>query len=521
MFAPYVLVLIGVALAGGFFGLGWLVNNRAGKNKISSADERAKKIVADAEKEAVNIKKEKLIEVKDEWYKKKQEFEQEANSRRNKLGAFEKQLNSREENLERKVELINKKDRDLSSLKGTLEERSKLSEQKAQQLDRVIQEQIQKLERVASISRDDAKRMLIENMTNEARAEAAQTLKDLRDNARLEAKKEAQKVIIQAIQRTATDHCVETTVSVLQIQNDEMKGRIIGKEGRNIRAFEAATGVDVIVDDTPEAVILSGFDPLRREVARISLERLISDGRIHPARIEEVVEKVRKELDEELLHTGENTLLETGLHGGHQELLKHIGKMKYRSSYGQNLLAHSVEVAFITGLMAAELGFDASLAKRAGLLHDIGKTVDRSVEGPHALIGMDLVKKFGEHPVVYNAVGSHHDDIPMEHPIAALVQAADAISGARPGARRESVEGYAKRLERLEELAKSFNGVANTYAIQAGREIRVIVEHDKIDDLMADQLAHDIAKKIQAEMGYPGQIKVVVIRETRAVAYAK
>ncbi|HUL44407.1 MAG TPA: ribonuclease Y [Bacteroidota bacterium] len=521
MFEPYVIVLIAVALAGIVFGVGWFVSSKAGKNKISSAEERAKKIVTDAEKEAVNIKKEKLIEVKDEWYKKKQEFEQEANSRRNKLNAFEKQLNSREENLERKVELINKKDRDLSNLKNTLEDRAKLSEQKIQQLDRVIQDEIQKLERVASFSRDDAKRMLIENMTNEAKAEAAQALKDLRDNAKLEAKKEAQKVIIQAIQRTATDHCVETTVSVLQIQNDEMKGRIIGKEGRNIRAFEAATGVDVIVDDTPEAVILSGFDPLRREVARISLERLISDGRIHPARIEEVVEKVRKELDEELLHTGENTLLETGLHGGHQELLKHIGKMKYRSSYGQNLLAHSIEVAFITGLMAAELGFDASLAKRAGLLHDIGKTVDRSVEGPHALIGMDLVKKFGEHLIVYNAVGSHHDDIPMEHPIAALVQAADAISGARPGARRESVEGYAKRLERLEELAKSFNGVANTYAIQAGREIRVIVEHDKIDDLMADQLAHDIAKKIQAEMGYPGQIKVVVIRETRAVAYAK
>jgi ribonuclease Y len=308
---------------------------------------------------------------------------------------------------------------------------------------------------------------------------------------------------------------------VLQIQNDEMKGRIIGKEGRNIRAFEAATGVDVIVDDTPEAVILSGFDPLRREVARISLERLMADGRIHPARIEEIVEKVRQELDEEILHNGENAFMEAGLHCTNQDILKHIGKMKYRSSYGQNLLSHSLEVAHLSGLMAAELGIDPIMAKRAGLLHDIGKTLERNIEGPHALLGYDLVKKFGEHPIVINAVGSHHEDIPMESTIAALVQAADAISGSRPGARRESVEGYAKRLEQLEVLAKSFDGVAQTYAIQAGREIRVIVAHDKIDDLMADVLAHDIAKKIQLEMGYPGQIKVVVIRETRAVAYAK
>ena len=371
------------------------------------------------------------------------------------------------------------------------------------------------------MSRDEAKKFLVENMVSEAKTDAAQMLKDIRDTARLDAKKEAQKIILQAIQRTASDHCVENTVSVLHIQNDEMKGRIIGKEGRNIRAFEAATGIDVIVDDTPEAVILSGFDPLRREVARLALERLIADGRIHPTRIEEVVEKVRKEVDEELLRTGENAILEAGLHGGHQELLKHIGKMKYRSSYGQNLLAHSIEVAHLTGLIASEFGLDVTLAKRAGLLHDIGKTLDKSIEGPHALVGHDLTKRFGEHPIVVNAVGSHHEDIPMEHPIAAIVQAADAISGARPGARRESVEAYAKRLEHLETLAKSFDGVAQTYAIQAGREIRVIVEHDKVDDLMADQLAHDIAKKIQAEMGFPGQIKVVVIRETRSVAFAK
>jgi ribonuclease Y len=508
-------------LAGACFALGWFVSVRAGKNKVESAQDRAAKIISEAEKDAGNLKKEKLLEVKDEWYKKKQQFDQEANAKRGKIQAFEKQLADREENLERKVELFNKKEKDLNSLKGTLEDRLRIVDEKSGALERIILEENQRLERVSGLSRDDAKKILLENLVNETKTESAQLLKDIRDTAKVDAKKEAQKIVIQAIQRTAADHCVETTVSVLHIQSDEMKGRIIGKEGRNIRAFEAATGVDVIVDDTPEAVILSGFDPLRREVARISLERLIADGRIHPARIEEVVEKVRQELDEELLHVGENAILESGLHGGHQDLLRFIGRMKYRSSYGQNLLAHSLEVAHLTGLMAAEFGFDAHLAKRAGLLHDIGKTVDRNVEGPHALIGFDLLKKFGEHPVVINAVGSHHEDIPMEHPIAALVQAADAISGARPGARRESVEAYAKRLERLESMAKSFDGVSNTYAIQAGREIRVIVEHEKIDDTKADQLAHDIAKKIQAEMGYPGQIKVTVIRETRAIAYAR
>ncbi len=517
----YIVVPMIVAVIGVSFFAGWYLNNRTGQNKINSAEDRAQKIVEDAERDANNLKKEKLLEVKDEWHKKKQEVEHDANSKRNKLQAFEKQLGSREENLERKVEMFNKKERDLNQSKRDVDERMKQVDEKNTLLAKLVQEENQKLERVSGLSRDDAKKILLENLTNETKVEAAQLLKEIRDSARLEAKKEAQKIVVQAIQRTAADHCVETTVSVLHIQSDELKGRIIGKEGRNIRAFEAATGVDVIVDDTPEAVILSGFDPLRREVARISLERLIADGRIHPARIEEIVQKVSQELDEEILHTGENAMLECGLHGGHKEILKHIGRMKYRSSYGQNLLSHSLEVAHLSGLMAAELGMDPNLAKRAGLMHDIGKTVDRSIEGPHALLGFDLTKKYGEHAVVVNAVGSHHEDIPMEHPIAALVQAADAISGARPGARRESVEGYAKRLERLEALAQSFDGVAKTYAIQAGREIRVIVEHGKIDDAMADQLAHDIANKIQAEMEYPGQIKVIVIRETRSVAYAK
>lgn len=514
-------IILAVVLAAAAFAAGWFVNNRIGQNKISSAEERAKSLLADAERDANNLKKEKLLEVKDEWFKKKQEYEQEVNSKRSKLQAFEKQLNGREENIERRVELMNRKERDLNQAKKNLDELHRHTEEKQTQLQRLLQEENQRLERVSGMTREEAKNLLMSNMIDDAKSDVAQTVKDIRDTAKMDARKEAQKIIVQAIQRTAADHCVETTVSVLHLESDEMKGRIIGKEGRNIRAFEATTGVDVIVDDTPEAVILSGFDPLRREVARISLERLIADGRIHPARIEEVVEKVRKEVDEEILHTGENAMLECGIHGAHQEVLRHVGMMKYRSSYGQNLLSHSIEVAHLTGLMAAELRLDASLAKRAGLLHDIGKTVNHQIEGPHALIGAELVKKFGEHAVVVNAVGSHHDDIPMESPIAPLVQAADAISGARPGARRESIEGYAKRLERLESLAKSFTGVSTTYAIQAGREIRVIVQHDKIDDAMADMLAKDIAAKIQSEMEYPGQIKVTVIREKRAVAYAK
>jgi ribonuclease Y len=503
------------------FGLGWYLSGRSGQNRLASAKELARKTLEDAEKQADTLKREKLLEVKDEWYQKKKEFDADLQNKRAKLTAQEKAIEVREENIDRKVELMGKKEREQANLKRSLEDRARQIQQREVDLNRMIAEENARLERASGLSRDDAKRLLIENMLSDARAGAAHLLKDIRDKAREEARKEAQKIIVQAIQRTAADHSVETTVSVLSIQSDELKGKIIGREGRNIRAFEAATGVDVIVDDTPEAVILSAFDPFRREVARLSLERLIADGRIHPARIEEVVSKVKSELEEETIRVGENTLLEIGLHGGHQEILKLIGRMKYRSSYGQNMLQHSIEVAFLTGMMAAELKLDANLAKRAGLLHDIGKCVDKSVEGPHALIGFELAKKFGEHPLVANAIGSHHEDIPMESPIAALVQAADAVSGARPGARRESVEGYVKRLENLESLAQSFPGVTKTYAIQAGREIRVVVEPDKIDDALADQLANDISARIQKELEYPGQIKVTVIREYRSVAYAK
>lgn len=516
VFIPAVLVCLGLG-----FTIGWYLNAKIGHNKIASAKEEAKKILDDAAKEGETLKREKLLEVKDEWYSKKKEFDADVQSKRNKLSAQEKALELREENIDRKVELLGKKEREQVVFKRSMDDRARQLDTRQTELDRLIVEENIRLERASGISREEAKRLLTENLMNETRSEAAYMLKELRDKARDEAKKEAQKLIVQAIQRTAADHSVETTVSVLNIQSDEMKGRIIGREGRNIRAFEAATGVDVIVDDTPEAVILSAFDPFRREVARISLERLIADGRIHPARIEEVVEKVRAELEEEILKVGENTMLEVGLHGAHREILRLLGRMKYRSSYGQNMLQHSTEVAFLTGMMAGELGLDANLAKRAGLFHDIGKCVDRTIEGPHALLGYEIAKKYGEHPMVANAIGSHHDDIPMESPIAPLVQAADAISGARPGARRESVEGYVKRLEKLEAFAQSFQGVAKTYAIQAGREIRVVVEQEKVDDAMADQLSHDIAAKIQREMEYPGQIKVTVIREFRAVSYAK
>ncbi len=513
---PMVIVLVVL-----FFYLGWVFNSRIGKKSLASAEERSKQIIAEAQKEANNIKREKLLEVKDEWYKKKVEFDNEVNQKRQKMGNLEKQLNTREENIEKKFDIVIKKEKDNKQIEKELLESKKNIELKLSEIEKLESEQNIKLERISGLTAEEAKKMLVENMTNQAKAEVAQAVKDIHDQAKSDAKKEAQKIIVQAIQRTAADHSIETTVSVVQIQNDEMKGRIIGKEGRNIRAFEAATGVDVIVDDTPEAVILSSFDQFRREVARVSLERLITDGRIHPARIEEMVEKVRQELEEEMFREGENTILQLGIHNMHQELVKHIGRMKYRSSYGQNLLQHSIEVAYLTGIMAAEVGLDTNLAKRAGLLHDIGKTVDKSVEGPHALLGYELTKKYKEHPIVVNAVGSHHEDIEMEHPIAPLVQAADAISGARPGARREPLEGYVKRLENLEALAKSFEGVAKTYAIQAGREVRVVVEHDKIDDVVAEKLAHDIASKIEGEMEYPGQIKVTVIREVRKISYAR
>jgi ribonuclease Y len=514
-------VIVGAAIAL----VGFLITYFSGKKlaaaALTDAESKAKAIVNDAEHKAEGIKKTKIDEAEDKFREMKRKFESERDSKEAKVKNLEKELRKREEGIDQKLEVITKKEKQVATLETDLQGKVKQIEAKSKQIDELLDEQTIRLERITGMSREDAKKFLIDNMINEAKADAAQMVKDVRDEAKLNARKEAQRIVLMAIQRTASDHCVESTVSVVNLQSEEMKGRIIGREGRNIRAFEAATGIDLIIDDTPEAVVISGFDPFRREVARTSLERLMGDGRIHPARIEEVVEKVRKELEEEVVRVGENALMELGIHNIHPEMVRYIGKMKYRSSYGQNLLAHSIEVGFLTGIMANELGLDVNLAKRAGLLHDIGKTIDRELEGPHALLGMELVKKFKEHPLVVNAVGAHHDDIEMESPIAVLVQAADSISGARPGARRESLENYIKRLQQLEEIATSFDGVTKTYAIQAGREVRVMIEPDRIDDLRADQLANDIAGRIESEMEYPGQIKVTVVRERRSTAIAK
>ncbi len=497
-----------------------LVSQNRQKEILRRAEVDAQNILKDAESEAKNIKKEKVLEAKEEWHKRKMEFDTESNKRNQKLKSLEKSISEREEGIKRNLDLIQKKEQKLMGFDTDLKKKEKKIEERNKEIDRLINAQKAELEKVAGLSREDAKSKLIEQMTNEAKNDAAAISHKIREEARHSAKKDAQNVVVQAIQRSASDHSTETTVAVVNLDSDEMKGRIIGREGRNIRAFEAATGIDLIIDDTPEAVVISGFDPFRREVAKIALERLMIDGRIHPTRIEEVVEKVRVELESNLSEIGEQTILELGIHNMHQELLKLIGRMKYRTSYGQNLLNHSIEVSILAGIMAAEIGVDITTAKRAALLHDIGKVVEGET-APHALIGYELSKKYKEKPIVSNAIGSHHEDIEMESPIAVLVQSADSISGARPGARRESLENYVKRLQKLEEIAQSFEGVSKTFAIQAGREIRVIVEPMAVDDFTADEIAVNIGKKIEQEMEYPGQIKVTVVRERRSVAFAK
>lgn len=546
----YILLPVLVVLCLITFFLGWYIQVKINRSKVDGAENVAKKIVRDAEtksseitaeaekrarnfkieaeKSAQNLKKEKLLEVKDEFYKRKQKYDEEIRAREKEIGEIEKRTRNEKEAVEKiKNELVIKEKNAqqvhseyTAKLKEFTEKKDEVDKLE-QEVNNLINDQKEKLQRISGLSEEEAKNLLFESLLNQVKLESAQKLQEVREQTKIEANKISKNIVIQAIQRSAVDHSVETTVSVLQIQSDELKGRIIGKEGRNIRAFEAATGVDIIVDDTPEAIIISGFDPFRREIARIAMERLIADGRIHPARIEEVVMKVEKELNEEIMRVGEQTILDIGIQGVNRDIITLIGRMKYRSSYGQNVLNHSIEVGHIAGIMAAELGLDAQMARRAGLLHDIGKTIDRSIEGPHSLLGYEIAKRCKEHPIVCNAIGSHHDEIPMEHPIAVLVQAADAISGARPGARRESVEAYSKRLEKLEAIATSFEGVTKTYAIQAGREVRVIVEQEKISDILQDQLAEDIALKIQEEMEYPGQIKINVIRERRSIAYAK
>ncbi|MFH1863153.1 MAG: ribonuclease Y [bacterium] len=520
MFSLLTIVLLGLAAILGAV-VGWVLSHRAQQRRVDSALRSAERIVADAEKEAENIKKEKFLEAKDQQLELKTRYEAEAEQRRKRLEAQERKVAERELYLKHKEDEIKRTSRNLQSERDRLANRDQEIIRKDEELDTLLREANQQLERIARMSAEEALEQLKRNLIDRAKQETAEQISQMREQARLTANREAKEVIIQAIQRAAVEHCVETTVSVVNLPNDEIKGRIIGREGRNIRAFETATGVEIIVDDTPESVVLSGFDPYRREIARIALERLMADGRIHPGRIEEIVKKVEKEMEEQLLQIGEQACVEVGVHGMHTELIKLLGKLHYRTSYGQNVLQHSIEVAFLTGLMAAELEMDAKIAKRAGLLHDVGKAIDRYTEGTHTQIGIELVKKYRENRIVQNAVAAHHEDVESTTPIAVLVQAADAISGSRPGARRETIEGYVKRLERLEEVATSFAGVSKSFAIQAGREIRVMVESDKVDDRNAEQMAHEIAEKIQQELEYPGQIRVTVIREYRAVDYAK
>ncbi|MCI0921808.1 ribonuclease Y [Sphingobacterium rhinopitheci] len=491
------------------------------KKQEREASEKANNIIKEAEKQAEHAKKQRQLEAKEKFLQLKSEHEKEVNQRNNGITQKENSIRQKEQSLSQKIENLNREKQDLDKKNLKLDQLIELNEKKSEEVELLKNQHIQQLEAMAGMSADEAKEQLVSSLREEARSQAIMQIKDIVDEAKLTASKEAKKVVIQTIQRTATESAIENTVSIFNIENDEIKGRIIGREGRNIRALEAATGVEIIVDDTPEAIILSGFDPVRREIARLSLHRLVTDGRIHPARIEEVVAKTRTQIEDEIVEIGERTVIDLGIHGLHPELIRMVGRMRYRSSYGQNLLQHSREVANFAATMAAELGLNVKHAKRAGLLHDIGKVPDDNPELPHAILGMQLAEKYKEHPDVCNAIGAHHDEIEMTSMISPVVQACDAISGARPGARREVVESYIKRLKELEELALSYPGVEKTFAIQAGRELRVIVESEKVTDAQADILAADISNRIQTEMTYPGQIKVTVIRETRSVSYAK
>ncbi len=508
--------LIAIAVVGILLGLVIGINyrKRVAEAKIGVAEDKAVKIVEDAKKEAEAKKKEILLEAKEESIKSKNELEREVRERRNELSRTERRLVQKEESLDRKADSYERKE---EVLNGKIEE---LEKQKAD-VQALHDKQLEELERISGLTREEAKNYLLNTIENDVRHEAAIMVREIEAKAKMDADKKSREIVANAIQRCAVDHVAETTVSVVQLPNDEMKGRIIGREGRNIRALETLTGIDLIIDDTPEAVILSGFDPIRREVARIALEKLIVDGRVHPSRIEEMVEKARKEVEVIIREEGEAATFETGVNGLHPELVRLLGKLKYRTSYGQNVLKHSIEVSHLAGIMAAELGVDVNTAKRAGLLHDIGKSIDHEVEGSHVSIGVNLLKKHRESDIIIDAVEAHHGDVDPQSIVAVLVQAADAISAARPGARRETLESYIKRLEKLEEIGDNFKGVEKSFAIQAGRELRIIVIPEEVSDDNLTLLARDVAKKIEDELEYPGQIKVSLIRETRATEYAK
>ncbi|RKD34501.1 ribonuclease Y [Thermohalobacter berrensis] len=511
-----ILEIVILEIAGAIIGIfiGYFIRKFIAEAKIKTAEEEAKRIIDEAIKKGETSKKELLLEAKEEVHRMRNEVERENRERRNELQKLERRLVNKEEMVDRKSEILERKEE-------TLNKRSKELEKKEEEIEQLYNKQVEELERLSGLTRDEARELLLNDIKKEVSHEAAIMIKEIESKAKDEANKKAREIISYAIQKCAADHVAETTVSVVNLPNDEMKGRIIGREGRNIRTLETLTGIDLIIDDTPEAVILSGFDPIRREIARIALEKLIMDGRIHPARIEEMVEKAKREVENSIREEGEQAAFDVGVHGLHSELIKLLGRLKFRTSYGQNVLKHSIEVAHLAGLMAAELGADVRIAKRAGLLHDIGKAVDHEMEGPHVTIGADLAKKYRESKDIVHAIAAHHNDIEPQTIEAILVQAADAISAARPGARRETLEAYIKRLEKLEEIANSFEGVEKSYAIQAGREIRIMVKPDEVDDLEIVNVARDIVKKIENEIEYPGQIKINVIRETRAIEYAK
>ncbi len=505
--------------------IGFVIAQIASKNKgnglISRAEQQAKQILNSAKKDGEQVKKDKIFQAKEKFLELKSEHEKFINSRNQKISDLESKAKEKDSKLNQRLEELKRKSKELDKKRENLSNQLDIIERKKEELEKAHTRQVKALETISGMSAEDAKEQLVEALKAEAKTEAMSLIQDTVEEAKLTANNEAKKIVIQTIQRVATEHSIENSVSIFNIESDDIKGRIIGREGRNIRALEAATGVEIVVDDTPEAIILSCFDPIRREIARLSLHKLVSDGRIHPARIEEVVSKTSKQLENEIIETGKRTCIDLGIHGLHPELIRMVGRMRYRSSYGQNLLHHSREVARLCGTMAAELGLNAKLAKRAGLLHDIGKVPEAETETPHAILGMQWAEKYGEKPEVCNAIGAHHDEIEMTHLLSPIVQVCDAISGARPGARRQVLDSYIQRLKDLEDIAFGFGGVEKAYAIQAGRELRVIVESEKVSDDKAAQLSFEISQKIQTDMTYPGQVKVTVIRETRAVNIAK